>query len=131
MEQAYLDQLPEDLQLLVEKIEHTFGAPIAVAVDAEKAAESAEQVDHLECNVDVHGAELLIPAPEHFPESSVLHELLHAQRFLLEGVPQIVACDDYLGWSPAFQTALTRLDNALEHLVIVPDELLQRPERRA
>ena len=131
MEAAYLDQLPGDVRSLAEQIERETGSEIRVTVDPERAHHAADNPGYLSCNVDVHGAELLIPAPDHFPDSSVLHELLHIRRFLLEGVPHIIVCDTYTNWTPEFESALIRLDNALEHLIIVPEELNHRNERKS
>jgi len=69
--------------------------------------------------------------PQHFPNVSVFHELQHIRRVFLEGVPRITACEDFELWSPQLDTALAKLDNNLEHLVIVPRELEVYPERRA
>jgi hypothetical protein len=73
-------------------------------------------------------AQLLLPAPQYFPHGSVLHELLHIRRFLLDGVAQLTVCDNY--WEPELARGFTDLDNNLEHLVIVPEELEKCPERR-
>lgn len=129
MEPAYLNRLPNDIRNLVGEIEEASGVEIIVVVDSERAHGTLAQPCSLACQVNAHGATLLIPAPEHFPDSSVLHELLHLRRFLLSGVPRISVCNDYPSWTLEFEIALTGLDNALEHLIIVPEELQHRGER--
>lgn len=59
-----------------------------------------------------------------------MHELLHMRRFLVHGVPQIVVNEDYNDWTPELERGLTNLDNGLEHLVIVPEEIVRFPVRR-
>jgi len=81
--------------------------------------------------VDKHGAKILIPTREHFPDDSVLHELLHIRRFLLHGIPRIIASPTYNNWTSELNKALGNLDNSLEHLVIVPEELEHRPKRKS
>ncbi len=131
MENAYLNRLPNDVRTLVERTEQASGVEITVRVDPSRARGRPNQSDSIACEVNTHGAQLLIPAPDHFPDGSVLHELLHIRRFLVNGVPRIVVCDDYKHWAPELETTLTELDNSLEHLVIVPEELEHRPDRKA
>lgn len=51
------------------------------------------------------------------------------RRLHVEGVPRI-ALVDAVDFDPEFEGELARVDNALEHLVIVPTELYHHPERR-
>lgn len=130
METRYLNRLPDDVRALVATIEEYCGVEISVTVDPSRSCRIPNEPDPLACEVAKDGAQILIPTAEVFPNASVLHELLHIRRFLLDGVPRIVICDDYDDWTPQRQTALIGLDNSLEHLLIVPEELQFRPKRK-
>lgn len=123
MEDHYLRQLPGDLQALVHGTEQQSGIVIQVEVDPARGGTMA-------CHVDEHGTTLLVAREEFFQSASVMHELLHVRRFLVDDVPQLVVNDDYNDWTPELERALTNLDNGLEHLVIVPREILRFPARR-
>ena len=103
------------------EIEKKCAIELKVEVDADRKC--------LACEMNQHGARILTPSAGHFPDDSVVHELLHIRRVLLDGIPRIVVCKDYDNWTPGLETALTGLDNSLEHLVIVPEELKCRPKR--
>lgn len=130
MNNEYLDKLPHDIRSLVEEIEDKSDIEIEIQINAARISRSLEQKGSLACEVDQHSARILIPTADYFPDGSVLHELLHIRRFLLEGIPRIVVCEDYEDWTPQLDRGLTDLDNRLEHLVIVPEELSLRPDRR-
>ena len=51
------------------------------------------------------------------------------QRFHIEGVPKLTLADEEK-WDKGFSDALGALDNAMEHVAIVPLELQFHPERR-
>ncbi|MGF6295403.1 hypothetical protein [Paraburkholderia youngii] len=123
MEDHYLRQLPGDLQALVQATEQQSG--FAIQVEANPARGTT-----LACHVDERSARLLVSREEFFQPASVMHELLHMRRFLVDGVPQIVVNDDFNDWTPQLEAGLTNLDNSLEHLVIVPEEILRFSVRR-
>lgn len=123
MEDHYLRQLPDDLQALVQGMEQQSGIAIQVEVNPARGGTMA-------CDVDEHGATILVAREEFFQPASVMHELLHVRRFLVDGVPQIVANDDDQDLPPELYAALTNLDNSLEHLIIVPEEIARIPARR-
>ena len=124
MEKYYLIQLPEDVSNLVKKIEQKSGVEIKVKVCPSRACKGT-----LACKVAKGKAQILIPSEDYFPESSVLHELLHIQRFHLYGVPIIIGADmNYLNGE--LIKVLAEIDNDLEHLIIVPEELKRRPKRK-
>lgn len=130
MKNAYLDLLNEDTRLFVQSIEESSGIEITVRIDPSRRASKSNSSGTLACEVDAHTALLLIPSRDCFPDSSVVHELLHIKRFLVDRVPRIVICNNYDDWSPEREAGLAKLDNALEHLVIVPKELDKRPSRQ-
>ncbi len=113
---------------MVVSIETEIGLEIEVEVDVSRVGKYSNEPDPLACIANECKAQLLIPSPDTFPSGSVLHELLHIQRFLVEGVPQIAVCENR--WCPELESVFTHLDNNLEHLVVVPRELAQRPERK-
>lgn len=106
---------------------------IEVTVDPAQAKGRPDEPDPLACQMSASFARILVPAEGYFPAGSVLHELLHLRRILVEGVPRLVVADtlsDEL-WSLRLVDRLVAQDNALEHLVIVPREVEVLPERRA
>ena len=113
---------------MVAKIEAESGIEIKVTLDESRAGRYFDEPDPLACVVTEAKAQILIPSRDSFPEGAVLHELLHIQRFLVEGVPQLVVCEHH--WHPDLEKVFTQVDNNIEHLVIVPKELEQRPDRR-
>ncbi len=64
----------------------------------------------------------------------MLHELFHIRRLLVNDIPRIITCPAYAAyfdnWTPDLDKALRKLDNNLEHLIIVPEELQHRPKRK-
>lgn len=128
MDIEFIDRLSDDLRALVASIETKAGLEIEVAIDESRAGRYSNEPDPMACVANEFEAQLLIPSPDTFSDGAVLHELLHIQRFLVEGIPQIAVCEHY--WRPDLESLFTQLDNNLEHLVIVPRELLQRPERK-
>lgn len=131
MDNSYFDRLPLDIQELVEEIEKAvnFQIDIEVCEPDEKARRRCHSP--LKCEVDQNGARIIIPAADRFPDSSVFHELLHIRRFLVEKVPRLTFCENYDPWSPDLESALTSLDNGIEHLIIVPQELARKPDRKS
>jgi hypothetical protein len=131
VDNGYRNRLSSDIQQFVEEIEAAVGFEIMVEVRAPENEARQQGRRTLKCEVDPHGARIIIPEVDHFPETSVLHELLHIRRFLVEKVPRLIICDDYEPSSPEFEQALTGLDNSIEHLIIVPKELAMKPERES
>ncbi|MEA3360542.1 MAG: hypothetical protein U9R17_14205 [Thermodesulfobacteriota bacterium] len=123
MKQEYINRLPQEIHLLVQKIECHIDSEINVKVDESRP-------HRLACEVDKHGATILTPNDGYFPEASVLHELLHIRRFCVNNVPRIFVCDSYQNWNPELESGLTYLDTNLEHFVIVPEEIEYRPDRK-
>jgi len=119
MQKTYLSQLPKDIQQIVLEIECQSNVEINVIVDNDRTGSLA-------CKVNECEASIRVPA-NFFPESSVLHELLHIRRFLVEKVPQISLREDY--FNSRLDRIFTGIDTNLEHLVIVPEELKCRPKR--
>jgi hypothetical protein len=72
---------------------------------------------------------IFAPTNGYFPDGAVRHEVLHVERFHCEGIPKLVLADS-AKWSDAVSQGLCALDNAIEHVLIVPKELQLHPDRR-
>lgn len=123
MEADYLRRLSPDVAAIVNEIEAKTGIEITIEVQTDRST--------MACEIDCDGQRILTPSQQYFQDGSVLHELLHIRRIAVEGIPQIVDCEDSHDISAEVISGLTSLDNTLEHLVIVPEELLLRAERRS
>lgn len=133
MAPAYRALLPAWLAAMVDEAEAAMALEIEVTVDPAQAKGCPGEPDPLACQMSASFARVLVPTEGYFPAGSVLHELLHLRRVLVEGVPRLVVADtlpDEL-WSLRLVDTLVAQDNALEHLVIVPREVEVLPERRA
>jgi hypothetical protein len=131
MQTEYLNRLGHVVRSLVKEIEAQIGFEIIVNVDAAEEQIPPSEHRSMRCEMDEYKAEISTASTEYFPDASVFHELQHIRRFLVEGIPKLLLCDDYERWEPDLEKAILRLDNNLEHLVIVPIELREFPERRA
>jgi len=131
MQPEFESRLSADVKAIVRDTERSIGTEITVVVDPKRASTSQDEPERMACDMDAHGAQILIGTATYFPDASVFHELQHIRRILVDGIPRIVVCEDFEPWSPQLSTAMTRLDNNLEHLVIVPMELRTYPKRRA
>ena len=121
MQDEYFYRLSGHVRELVEEVEKASGVPIVVTVRPDK---------RVSCRPHLSQGEIFTPAPEALGDGSVIHEVLHLRRFLVEGVPLLIVRGDYEQWQPGMEDRLTRQDNAFEHLIVVPEELRRCPERR-
>lgn len=114
--------LPGWLREFIDETEASIGFEIQVAVSPLREV--------MACEVDTGRAVILTPSREAFKAGSVLHELLHIQRILVDGVPRLLLADSYPDSPAALQieSSLVYNDNMLEHLVIVPIELERVPD---
>lgn len=118
MKKRFFEKLLSDNQEMVLAIERHIGNEIAVR--------EVPMRNNLGC--EIHNATILTPKGK-FPDPSVLHELLHIRRCKVDGVPQLVVCDEFDFGDPNFETRVTKLDNNIEHIFIVPEEISLRPDR--
>lgn len=130
MDPDYLSRLTPAVQDFVREVEAASGIEIGVQLDARRAGRGPDGLGILACDIDEDGAVLLVPSMDYFPDSGVVHEVLHIRRMLVEGVPRLSDSTAYSHWNPQIADVLTDLDNALEHLVIVPEQLERCPESR-
>lgn len=128
MQPEYLARLAEPLRAFVGEIERKAAIDIAVVLDPRLNGGGPDGQGQLEVVIEAQRNLLCAPTNGYFPEGAVRHELLHLKRFHVDGVPKLVLADAE-DWDQAFSDALGELDNAIEHVVIVPEELRFHPER--
>jgi hypothetical protein len=117
--------IPPSAVLLMDRIEAAVGAQITFGQNSGPTPEIRDA--HMAANITHNGVEVLLHDPKDIPVASFVHELLHAERGLIEGVPQLVPVSQ----DPLLWRAVGQLENALEHAVIVPREAhhgLARPK---
>lgn len=129
MQPEYLARLSEPVQQFILEVEEGAGVDIKVILDPNQNEGGTTGQGKLAVNIKAQSVQLFAPTNGYFPEGAVKHEVLHVQRFHVEGVPKLVLADNE-EWDKGFSDALGALDNAIEHVVIVPVELQFHPERR-
>lgn len=128
MQAEFLNKLSQPVQDFIAQVEQSLGFEITVIPDIRQNGGGTSGQGKLAINVQLNRIQLFAPTNGYFPDGAVKHELLHAKRFHLDGVPKLVLAD-HEDWDRHFADVLCNLDNALEHLVIVPIELKHHPER--
>ncbi len=128
MQPEYLSRLSASLQELVHEIENEARLSINLESDSSLNRTGHLSKGALAISIDSRRVKLFVPTDGYFPDGAVRHELLHAYRFLVQGVPQLVLSKTGR-WSEGEADRFTALDNAIEHLIIVPLELQLHPER--
>lgn len=130
MQQEYLNRLDPQLQIFISEVERRAGLAINVKPDIRQNHGGSTGLGKLAVNINSQRVEILAPTTGYFPDGAVRHEVLHIQRFHVARVPKLVLADD-IDLDQMLSAALVNLDNAIEHLVIVPRELEFHPDRRA
>jgi hypothetical protein len=123
MQREYIERVSERLAALIRETERRIGFEIDVRADPTRNTVAGE--------VELASARMLIPDEEAFSQEAAFHELQHIRRFLVEGAPRLTDTEDDPDWTPERGQRLVAIDNALEHLIIVPRELEQFPLRSA
>jgi hypothetical protein len=129
MQPEYLARLSEPLQQFILEVEKGTGVDINVILAIKQNDGGTTGQGKLAVVINAQSVQLFAPTNGYFPEGGVRHEVLHVQRFHVEGVPKLSLADSE-DWDRSFSDALGDLDNAIEHVVIVPVELQFHPERR-
>jgi hypothetical protein len=119
MKPEYFERLPTATRELVQRFEYFASTQIDVRVDTRPVSPTSPNPDRLACMVTEREAIIWLREADVFPPDAVTHELLHVERQWNEGVPQIVPLSDPTGAKVAVTSAI---ENALEHLIIVPRE---------
>ena len=128
MQPEYLVRLSPDVATFVQEVEAAAGTDIEVVKDEKLNTGGPYGQGKLKVEAHTTPVRLLAPTNGYFPDGGVVHEALHVRRVRVEGVPLLAGADDC---DPELEQGLYALDNALEHIAIVPEELARRPERLA
>lgn len=128
MQPEYLDRLSDPLQQFIHDVEKGAGVEIKVILHPKQNGGGTTGQGKLEVVIKAQSIQILAPTNGYFPEGAVRHEVLHARRIHVEGVPMLVLADTVV-WDQGFSDALIAIDNAIEHVIIVPEELQFHPER--
>lgn len=129
MQREYLDRLSGSVQQFVLEVEKYAGVEIQVVRDPNQDAGGTTGKGKLAIEISAQSVRLFAPTNGYFPDGAVRHEVLHVRRFHVDGVPKLVLSDNER-WDTQLSGALLGLDNAIEHIAIVPAELQFHPERR-
>ena len=128
MQPSYLTRLGAPVQDFVRELEQRANIDIQVLPDPRLNRGGPLGQGHLEVLVEERRNFIFAPTNGYFPAGAVRHELLHVKRFHVDGVPKLTAATRGRGGiSP---DAMGHLDNAIEHIALVPWELRLHPERR-
>lgn len=119
MDTFFKTQLPPDIAKLVDDIESFARREILVEVDTRPVSPSSPNPDRLAVHVTPTEARILLRSRDVFRPHDVLHELLHIERLWVEQIPQLLPIHDPHGNRSRIAGDI---ENALEHLVIVPRE---------
>lgn len=129
MQSEYLDRLSKPLQEFVLEVEQGSGLQIEVVEESSLNGIGPLGQGRLEVSIESRRLRLFAPTNGYFPDGAVRHEVLHFHRFHVQGVPKL-ALKDWSRGGRNLAERFTAIDNALEHLVIVPLELELHPERK-
>lgn len=129
MRPEYLGRLSESVQKFIREVERQAGVEVEVLPSLKHNDRGPTGQGLLEIVINAQNIQLFAPTNGYFPDGAVRHEILHVQRFHIEGVPKLALADEE-EWDRSFSEAIGALDNAIEHVVIVPVELQFHPERR-
>ncbi|MBB5393816.1 MULTISPECIES: hypothetical protein [unclassified Herbaspirillum] len=129
MQPEYLARLNEPVQQFVLDVEEGAGVEINVILDSKQNEGGTTGQGKLAVVIDAKSIQLFAPTNGYFPDGAVRHEVLHVRRFHVEGVPKLALADSE-EWDKGFSDALGALDNAIEHIIIVPEELQFHSDRR-
>ncbi len=129
MQPEYFSRLSEPVKQFVLEVEQGAQINIEVVPDPKLNAIGPTGQGKLAITIESHYVRLFVPTTDYLPDGAVRHEMLHVKRFHIDGAPKLVLAEEE-NFDKRFSDALTDLDNAIEHIVIVPEELKFHPERR-
>ncbi len=129
MQPEYLARLSEPVQKFILEVEEGAAVEIKVILDPNQNEGGTSGQGKLAVNIKARSIHIFAPTNGYFPDGAVRHEVLHVRRFHVEGVPKLALADSE-ELDKGFSNVLVGLDNAIEHVVIVPMELQLHPERR-
>ncbi|MDQ6212129.1 hypothetical protein [Achromobacter insolitus] len=129
MQSEYLDRLSKPVQQFILEVEEGAGVEIKVILDPRQNEGGTTGQGKLAVDIDAQRIQLFAPTNGYFPDGAVRHEVLHVRRFHIDGVPKLALADSQES-DKGFSEALGEIDNAIEHVVIVPEELQFHSDRR-
>jgi hypothetical protein len=129
MQSNHLSRLSEPVREFVLKVEQGSGLQVDVVEEPGLNGTGPLGQGTLEVSIEPCRLQLFAPTNGYFPNGAVRHEVLHIHRFHVQRVPKL-ALSDWHRSEQGLAKRLTDIDNALEHLVIVPLELELHPERK-
>jgi hypothetical protein len=121
MEKQYLSKLSEDVKSKVYFIEKHIQSEIKVTINS--------NLRSMAC-LTRRPVTIITPSEQYFNSGSVLHELLHIKRILLNDVPVLDIADDENDSDKHFKYEIESIDNNIEHLFIIPIEIDLMPNRK-
>lgn len=130
MQPEYLARLSEPVQSFVRETEACCGLEITVVLDPKQNDGGSNGQGKLAAQIEAQRVLIFAPTNRYFADGAVRHEVLHVERFHCRGVPKLVLADS-ASWDEGLSQGLCALDNAIEHVLIVPVELRLHPDRRA
>lgn len=130
MQPSYLDRLEAPVQDFVRELEQRANIDIQVLPDPRLNRGGPFGQGHLEVLIEERRNFIFAPTNGYFPDGAVRHELLHVKRFQVDGVPKLTVATAARRRDGVSPDAMGHLDNAIEHIAIVPWELRLHPERR-
>jgi hypothetical protein len=119
MRPDYLDLLDDDVRALFRQVERNAGVRIEFVDDEKLNFGGPTGQGMLRVRVDPLPVRIYVPTNGYFSNGALWHELSHVRRARIDSVPFITSVHGYAD----------ELDNAVEHLFIVPEEIARYPER--
>lgn len=105
-----LDAFPEKVCALLDEIESYADVEVGFELRVGATEAAALSINH-------EGATILLDDFDEVPVEGAVHELLHLHRYWPQQVPSIVAIDR------ANKNIVDGIDNAIEHLFVVPQQI--------
>ena len=118
MQPEYLARLSGPVQEFIREVEGKALLDIEVILDSKLNNGGPMGGGNLEIDITARRVLLFAPSNGYFPDGAVRHEVLHVQRFHVDGVPKLAIADG-APCDKGFREGLAHLDNAVEHIVIV------------
>jgi hypothetical protein len=129
MDQQHLEKLSPDVRDFVLSTECDTKIRISVIENPKRNGRGHNCEGTLCCEVTPNSITIHAPTTGYFPDGAVVHEVLHARRLLIDHAPRLIEPENH-SWDSYYKEFIPSLDNALEHLFIIPEELKKRPERQ-
>ncbi|MFM6895583.1 MAG: hypothetical protein ACKPJ5_18680 [Dolichospermum sp.] len=119
MKTDYLNRCDGDVRALLQNVEQKLNVLIEFVGDDRLNTCGPTGHGMLKTRVEPLPPRIYFPTNGYFSNGAIWHELSHIRRALVDSVPFITCA----------ARGAEELDNAVEHLFIVPGEILKYPER--